>query len=118
MERTMTIKKFFAPSTTRLGWQQGFRDVWQRLTMVLMLVMLTTATAWAQETMTVTAEDVTATYDGSGQHRHHRRVPHRTVAVHRPHDPWHRRVLLYLLRPDELWVSHRGRHQCHRGYYS
>ena len=28
--------------------QQGFRDVWQRLSMVLMLVMLTTVTAWAQ----------------------------------------------------------------------
>ncbi len=66
MERTMTIKKFFAPSTTRLGRQQWFRNVWQRLTMVLMLVMLTTATAWAQETpMTVTAENVTVTYDGS-----------------------------------------------------
>ena len=66
MERTMTIKKFFAPSTTRLGRQQWFRNVWQRLTVVLMLVMLTTATAWAQETpMTVTAENVTVTYDGS-----------------------------------------------------
>ena len=66
MERTMTIKKFFAPSTTRLGRQQWFRNVWQRLTMVLMLVILTTATAWAQETtMTVTAENVTVTYDGS-----------------------------------------------------
>ena len=66
MERTMTIKKFFAPSTTRLGRQQWFRDARQRLTMVLMLVMLTTATAWAQETtMTVTAENVTVTYDGS-----------------------------------------------------
>ena len=66
MERTMTIKKFFAPSTTRLGRQQWFRDARQRLTMVLMLVMLTTVTAWAQETiMTVTAEDVTVTYDGS-----------------------------------------------------
>ena len=47
MERTMTIKKFFAPSTTRLGRQQWFRNVWQRLTVVLMLVMLT-ASAWAQ----------------------------------------------------------------------
>ena len=66
MERTMTIKKFFAPSTTRLGRQQWFRNVWQRLTMVLMLVMLTTATAWAQAPpMTVTAENVTVTYDGS-----------------------------------------------------
>ena len=69
MERTMTIKKFFAPSTTRLGRQQWFRNVWQRLTMVLMLVMLTTATAWAQETpMTVTAENVTVTYDGNGHY--------------------------------------------------
>ena len=52
MERTMTIKKFFAPSTTRLGRQQWFRNVWQRLTMVLMLVMLTTATgseAWSMQ---------------------------------------------------------------------
>ena len=69
MERTMTIKKFFAPSTTRLGRQQWFRDVWQRLTVVLMLVMLTTATAWAQEPpMTVTAENVTVTYDGNGHY--------------------------------------------------
>ena len=48
----MTIKKFFAPSTTRLGRQQWFRSVWQRLTMVLMLVMLTTATgseAWSMQ---------------------------------------------------------------------
>ena len=66
MERTMTIKKFFAPSTTRLGRQQWFRDARQRLTVVLMLVMLTTATVWAQETMTVTAENVTVTYDGNG----------------------------------------------------
>ena len=36
-----------------------------RATMTLALLMLTTATAWAQETMTVTAEDVTVTYDGS-----------------------------------------------------
>ena len=50
MERTMTIKKFFAPSTTRLGRQQWFRNVWQRLTVVLMLVMLTTVTAWAGDT--------------------------------------------------------------------
>ncbi len=52
MERTMTIKKFFAPSTTRLGRQQWFRDARQRLTMVLMLVMLTTATgseAWSMQ---------------------------------------------------------------------
>ncbi len=52
MERTMTIKKFFAPSTTRLGRQQWFRNVWQRLTVVLMLVMLTTATgseAWSMQ---------------------------------------------------------------------
>ena len=64
MERTMTIKKFFAPASCLR--QLRFRDARQRLSMVLMLVMLTTATAWAQETMTVTAEDVTATYDGSG----------------------------------------------------
>ena len=63
MERTMTIKKFFAPASCLR--QLRFRDVWQRLTVVLMLVMLTTVTAWAQETMTVTAEDVTVTYDGS-----------------------------------------------------
>ena len=52
MERTMTIKKFFAPSTTRLGRQQWFRDARQRLTMVLMLVMLTTMTgseAWSMQ---------------------------------------------------------------------
>ena len=52
MEKTMTIKKFFAPSTTRLGRQQWFRDARQRLTMVLMLVMLTTATgseAWSMQ---------------------------------------------------------------------
>ena len=52
MERTMTIKKFFAPSTTRLGRQQWFRNARQRLTMVLMLVMLTTATgseAWSMQ---------------------------------------------------------------------
>lgn len=30
--------------------QQGFRDALQRLTMTLMLVMLTTVTAWAQTT--------------------------------------------------------------------
>ena len=64
MERTMTIKKFFAPTSCLR--QLRFRDVWQRLSMVLMLVMLTTVTAWAQEnTMTVTAENVTVTYDGS-----------------------------------------------------
>ena len=64
MERTMTIKKFFVPASCLR--QLRFRDVWQRLTVVLMLVMLTTATAWAQEnTMTVTAENVTVTYDGN-----------------------------------------------------
>ena len=47
MERTMTIKKFFAPTSCLR--QLRFRDVWQRLSMVLMLVMLTTVTAWADE---------------------------------------------------------------------
>ena len=48
--------------------QQWLRDVWQRLSMVLMLVMLTTATAWAQEKIDLS--DVTVviqeqTYTGS-----------------------------------------------------
>ena len=69
MERTMTIKKFFAPSTTRLGRQQWFRNVWQRLTMVLMLVMLTTATAWAEK-VNLSSEGITVeipnqTYTGN-----------------------------------------------------
>ena len=50
--------------------------------------------------------------------RHHRRLPHRTVALHHPHDPRHRRVLLYLLRLGKLRLSHRGRHQCHGGHCS
>ncbi len=48
MERTMTIKKFFAHASCLR--QLRFRDARQRLTMVLMLVMLTTATAWAGDT--------------------------------------------------------------------
>ena len=65
----MTIKKFFAPSTTRLGRQQWFRDARQRLTMVLMLVMLTTATAWAQETKyTVTFVDEDGTELSSAEY--------------------------------------------------
>ena len=69
MERTMTIKKFFAPSTTRLGWQQWFRNVWQRLSVVLMLVMLTTVTAWAEKVNLssggITVEIPNQTYTGN-----------------------------------------------------
>ena len=41
------------PAPTRCLWQQGFRDTLQRLTVTLMLVMLTAMTAWAT-TYTVT----------------------------------------------------------------
>ena len=70
MERTMTIKKFFAPSTTRLGRQQWFRNARQRLTMVLMLVMLTTATAWADETYTVVFKDEDGTVLSSAEYEY------------------------------------------------
>ena len=39
------------PAPTRCPWQQGFRDALQRLTMTLMLVMMTATAAWAVDTM-------------------------------------------------------------------
>ena len=38
-------------SPTRLG-MQSFRNIWQRLSVALMLVMLTTMTAWANDAVT------------------------------------------------------------------
>ena len=43
----MTTKTNTKPAPTRCPWQQGFRDALQRLSVTLMLVMLT-ASAWAQ----------------------------------------------------------------------
>ena len=41
-------KKSTKPAPTRCLWQQGFRDALQRLSVTLMLVMLTATTAWAK----------------------------------------------------------------------
>ena len=45
----MKTKTITNPASSRFLWQQCFKDALQRLTMTLMLVMLTTAVAWADE---------------------------------------------------------------------
>ena len=47
----MTTKTNTKPAPTRCLWQQGFRDALQRLSVTLMLVMLTATAAWAGATL-------------------------------------------------------------------
>lgn len=58
-------KKSTKPAPTRCLRQQGFRDVLQRLSMTLMLVMLTATTAWAQVTLQAYTDDVLSDTGGT-----------------------------------------------------
>ena len=58
-------KKSTKPAPTRCLWQQGFRDALQRLSVTLMLVMLTATTAWAQVTLQAYTDDVLSDTGGT-----------------------------------------------------
>ena len=61
----MTTKTNTKPAPTRCLWQQGFRDALQRLSVTLMLVMLTATTAWAQVTLQAYTDDVLSDTGGT-----------------------------------------------------